>query len=165
AERLAGRSLDLLVANAGVLNSYGALDDPAHDAAAWRSVLMTNVFGPYLTVRVLRHLLKGANPGKIAVISSNMGSTARASNRGAAYPYCASKAAATNLALNLSAELAAEGVAVGAYHPGWVRTEMGGAAADISTQQSAEGLLKRFDALSLTTTGVFEDYQGRRLPF
>ena len=165
ADRLAGRSLDLLVANAGVLNSYGALDDPAHDAAAWQAVLMTNIFGPFVTVRTFRHLLKQASPGKIAIISSNMGSTTRAANRGAAYPYCASKAAATNLAVNLSAELAGEGIAIGAYHPGWVRTGMGGASADISVQQSAEGLLKRFDALSLATTGVLEDYQGRPLSY
>lgn len=165
AARLAGRSIDVLVANAGVLNGYGGLDDPAHDKTAWERVLMTNVYGPFATMRALRPNLMGVAPGKVAIISSGMGSSTRAKLRGAAYPYCASKAAASNLAANLSAELSQHGVAVGAYHPGWVRTDMGGSSADISTEESAEGLLARFDALSMATTGVFEDYQGVAIPF
>lgn len=165
AERLDGRPIDLLVANAGVLNSYGGLDDPAHDAAAWRDVLMTNVFGPYATIRALLPNLRAGAQKKIAIIASIMGSTERVIEKGNAYPYRASKAAAVNLARNLAAELTPEGIAVGAYHPGWVRTEMGGAAADISVRESATGLIERFDALSMATTGVFEDYQGERIPF
>lgn len=160
AGRLAGRRIDVLVANAGVLNSYGGLDDPAHDKAAWADVLMTNVYGPFALIRALRPSLVGPPAGKLAIISSGMGSTTRARTRGAAYPYCASKAAATNLAANLSAELQSDGIAVGAYHPGWVRTDMGGPSADISVEESAAGLLERFDALSLATTGLVEDYRG-----
>ena len=42
---------------------------------------------------------------------------------------------------------------------------MGGDAADISVEESASGLLGRFDALSLATSGVFEDYAGDAIPF
>ena len=79
--------------------------------------------------------------------------------------YRASKAAATNLARSMAAELAPQGVAVGAYHPGWVRTDMGGAAADIDVQEAAEGLIARFDALGPDHTGVFETWDGRDHPF
>lgn len=156
-------AVDLLVLNAGVLNSHGGLTDAGHDAEAWRDVLMTNVAGPFLVTRALiPHVERGAGR-KIAIVSSVMGSTAGAG--GNAYPYRASKAAAVNVARNLAAELKPRGVAVGAYHPGWVRTDMGGGGADISVEQSAEGLLTRFDALSLKTTGVFEDYRGEGIPF
>jgi len=37
--------------------------------------------------------------------------------------------------------------------------------ADISVEESAAGLLTRFDALSLETTGVFENHVGATIPF
>ena len=121
-----------------------------------------NVAGPFLTVQAM--LGKMTRPGgRIAVISSKMG--AQASAPGNAYIYRASKAAATNVARNLATELAPSGIWVGAYHPGWVRTDMGGSSADISVEESASGLLSRFDALSADTTGVVEDYAGTPVPF
>ena len=92
-----------------------------------------------------------------------MGSNARAG--GNAYPYRASKAGATNVASNLATELKPRGIAVGSYHPGWVRTDMGGDGADLSAEESARGLLDRFEVLSLETTGVFETYTGAAMPF
>ena len=92
-----------------------------------------------------------------------MGSSERAG--GTSYLYRASKAGATNVARNLAAELQGRGVAVGAYHPGWVQTDMGGQSAPVSLADSVAGLLARFDALSLATTGVFEDFRGDPIPF
>lgn len=162
ASGLEGASLDLLVCNAGALAGRGGVDDPAYDRAAFDNVLAVNVTGVFLTIRACLPAIRRAK-GKIAVISSQMGSSERA--KGNAYLYRASKAAATNLAVALSKELAGEGIAVGAYHPGWVRTDMGGAGADISVEESAAGLIGRFDALSLATTGCFEFYSGEAIPF
>jgi NAD(P)-dependent dehydrogenase (short-subunit alcohol dehydrogenase family) len=157
------RSIDILVCNAGALSSYGGLKDPAHNTATIENVLMTNIAGVFLTARsFLPHLLDGT-PGKIAVISSIMGSQELASSN--APIYRASKAAATNLARSMSVELAPQAVAVGAFHPGWVRTDMGGPEASVSPSDSAAGLLQRFDALTLDRTGIFEDFQGNSLPF
>jgi len=156
-------AIDIAVLNAGILNSYGALESPDHTIEAWRDVLMTNTAGPFLTARaILPNLLRSKLP-KLAIISSNMGSSATA--KGAAYPYRASKAGANNIAVNLAVELEPRGIAVGTYHPGWVRSDMGGQGADISTDESALGLLDRFDALSLEPTGVFENYDGKPLIF
>lgn len=162
AATLKGRSIDMLMCNAGVLQGRGGIEDPRYDRDAFARVLMTNVAGPFFTVRALLPNLRLAG-GKVAVISSIMGSTARA--KGGSYIYRASKAAATNLAVNLAVELAPLGVAVGAYHPGWVRTAMGGDDAEVSPQESAEGLLARLDALSLASTGVVEDYRGQAIAF
>lgn len=156
-------AIDIAVLNAGVLNSYGALDSPDHTAEAWQAVLMTNIAGPFLTARTILPNLERSQAPRIAIISSNMGSSASAG--GTAYPYRASKAGANNVAVNLAAELKPRDIAVGAYHPGWVRTDMGGSGADISTGESAAGLLDRFDALTLETTGVFEGYDGKPLIF
>ena len=39
--------IDILVCNAGVLNSYGGLQDPDHDTASIANVLMTNILYRY----------------------------------------------------------------------------------------------------------------------
>jgi NAD(P)-dependent dehydrogenase (short-subunit alcohol dehydrogenase family) len=160
---LSDRALDLLVCNAGALIGRGALDDPELDRAAWETVLMTNVAGPFFTVRAFRPLLRRAPAARVAILTSTMGSSARA--KGTAYAYRASKAAASNLAANLAVELAGDGIAVGAWHPGWVRTDMGGAGADIDAADSAAALLARFDALTLARTGVVETHLGEPIPF
>jgi len=155
--------VDLLVCNAGQYMARGGMDDPEYSYDAWHTVMMTNVAGVFFTVRAfLPRLLKAPEP-KIAIVSSIMASSEQAP--GKAYIYRASKAAATNLARNLAVDLKEKGVAVGAYHPGWVRTDMGGPKASVEVEDSAQGLLQRFEALSLESTGVFEDYRGKAIPF
>ena len=92
-----------------------------------------------------------------------MASDARAP--GGSYAYRASKAAALNLGRNLAVDLAPEGIALGIYHPGWVRTDMGGGEADIDVSEARDGLIARFDALTLDTTGCFEGWDGNPIPF
>ena len=168
-------ALDLVVANAGQLNARGGLQDPEHAQGNIAATLMTNVAGVFFTARhFLPHLRAAALNGstsldgsaslaRLAVISSQMGSSTRAGI--SAQIYRASKAAATNLARSLSLELAPDNIAVGAWHPGWVQTDMGGSEAAITPQTSAAGLLSRFDSLSMQTSGVFEDYAGTPHPF
>jgi NAD(P)-dependent dehydrogenase (short-subunit alcohol dehydrogenase family) len=155
--------IDLLICNAGQYVARGGFDDPEYTYDAWHTMMMTNVAGIFFTVRAfLPRLARAAEP-KIAIVSSIMASSERAP--GGSYIYRASKAAATNLARNLAIDLKEQGVAVGAYHPGWVRTDMGGPSAAIDVEESAKGLMQRFDALTLATTGVFEDYRGEVIPF
>ena len=156
-----GAKVDLLVVNAGLYRGRGGMDADDMGPEAMAAVLMTNVAGPFLAVRAFLPTL--ADQAKIAIISSVMGSSEGAAGNG--YIYRASKAGATNVAMNFAQELKPAGIAVGAYHPGWVRTDMGGPAAAISPEESASGLLSRFDHLSMATTGVFEDYKGDAIPF
>ena len=163
ADRLSGRTIDLLVCNAGVYLDKGMSLSDGFDPAAWADTFAVNVTGVFLTVKAfLPHLSRSAAP-KIAIISSQMGSSERAP--GGSYIYRASKAAATNLGRNLATDLAPQGIAVGIYHPGWVRTDMGGSSADISQDESVEGLIARFDDLSLATTGAFLTWDGRPHPY
>ncbi len=155
--------IDLLICNAGRYIARGGLDDPDYTADAWQALMMTNVAGIFFTVRAFQPRLAQAEAPKIAIVSSAMASSEQAA--GGAYIYRASKAAATNLARNLAVDLKAQGIAVGAYHPGWVRTDMGGPSAAIAAGDSARGLLQRFEALSLASTGVFEDYRGAAIAF
>lgn len=155
--------VDLLVCNAGVyLDKLHQLDD-GFPPDLWARTFAVNVTGVFLTVQALLPQLRGAGGARIAIIGSQMGSDTKAP--GGSFIYRASKAAALNLGRNLASELLPEGIAVGIYHPGWVRTDMGGTAADITVAESAMGLLDRFDALSLASTGCFQTWDGRDHPY
>ncbi len=155
--QLGDRPVDLLICNAGVyLDKAEGID--GYPAEMWAQTFAANVTGVFLTVQSLLPNLR-ASQGKIAIISSQMASHTHAP--GGSYIYRASKAAALNLGRNLAADLRGDGIAVGIYHPGWVQTDMGGAAAAISVDEAADGLIDRFSALSRDTTGCFETYDGR----
>ena len=157
----AGRSLDLLVCNAGVFLDRGrSLEELT--AEDWSRTMAVNVTGVAETVRALLPALRRGSESKIAIISSQMASQERA--KGGSYVYRASKAAVLNFGRNLAQDLRREGIAVGIYHPGWVSTEMGGPDADLTESESAEGLIARFEALDLSLTGCFETWDGRNHP-
>ncbi len=160
--KLAGRPLDLLICNAGVFPGKGLQGIENYTANIWASTLAVNVTGVFLSVQAALPSLR-SNKGTIAIISSDMASSALA--EGGSYAYRASKAAVTNLSRNLAVDLRSDGIAVGSYHPGWVRTDMGSNEADISAEESVSGLIQRISKLNLETTGVFESYGGEALPF
>ena len=157
----AERGLDLLVCNAAVFLDRGrSLEELS--AEDWARTMAVNVTGVAETVRVLLPSLRRSSGSKIAIISSQMASQERA--RGGSYVYRASKAAVLNFGRNLAQDLRGEGIAVGTYHPGWVRTEMGGPDAELSGSEAAEGLINRFEALDMSLTGCFETWDGRDHP-
>ncbi|KEJ88292.1 SDR family NAD(P)-dependent oxidoreductase [Sulfitobacter donghicola] len=163
AQKLEGRAIDLLVCNAGVYLDKGDDIETGYGADLWAQSFATNVTGVFLSVQaLLPHLRRAAAP-RVAIISSQMGSSERAP--GGSYIYRASKAAALNLGRNLATDLKSEGIAVGIYHPGWVQTDMGGGAAEITVDEAVSGLTARFEALSLENTGCFETWDGRPHPY
>ncbi len=159
AEALGARAIDLLICNAGVYLDKGDDLETGYGADIWAQSFAINVTGVFLTIQALLPHLRRARAAKIAIISSTMASHTRAP--GGSYIYRASKAAVLNLGRNLATDLKAEGIAVGIYHPGWVQTDMGGEAADITTQEAVRGLTARFAALDIETTGCFENWDGR----
>ena len=158
------RPLDLLVCCAGVYpESRSEPLDTGYAPGLWAEGFAVNVTGAFLTVQAFLTNLRRAAAPKIAFIASQMGSSARAP--GGSYIYRASKAAMINLGRNLAADLGPEGIALGIYHPGWVRTDMGGPGADIGVAEAIPALLARLDALSLSTSGTFEGWDGKPRAF
>lgn len=163
AQAMSGKPIDLLVCNAGVyLDKRQSLVD-GYGADLWAQTFAANVTGVFLSIQRLLPSVRLSDAPKIAIISSQMASDTHAP--GGSYIYRASKAAALNLGRNLATDLKPEGIAVGIYHPGWVQTDMGGSSASITVDQAADGLVQRFDHLSLATTGCFETWDGRAHPF
>ena len=167
--------LEALAAQVGtpdmVILATGILTDPEtgltpeksyrqQDMVAFEQVFRTNTFGPAL---VAKHFL-GRMPREgrcvFAALAARVGSISD-NGLGGWHAYRASKAAALNIGRNLATDLKPEGIAVGIYHPGWVRTDMGGQDGDISVQECALGLINEFDVLSLDTTGCFHTWDGQ----
>ncbi|SFE43342.1 NADP-dependent 3-hydroxy acid dehydrogenase YdfG [Sulfitobacter brevis] len=163
AASLEDRAVELLVCNAGVYLDKGHDLKNGYGVDLWAQTFATNVTGVFLSIQALLPNLERAEVPKIAIISSQMASSARAP--GGSYIYRASKAAVLNLGRNLAVDLKPRGIAVGIYHPGWVRTDMGGGAADIGVEQAVQGLGARIDYLSLDTTGCYEAWDGQQLQF
>ena len=162
ADALGDGPLDLLICNAGIYADKGQPLDTGYPSAMWAETFAVNVTGVFLTVQAALPALRRAERAKIGILSSQMASSERAP--GGSYIYRASKAAVLNLGRNLATDLKREGIAVGIYHPGWVRTDMGGGAADVAPADSAQGLADRMASLSVSTTGAFETWDGRAHP-
>ena len=163
AARIGQDSLDVLVCNAGIYPDKAEALSDGYPPQMWEEAFATNVTGVFATIQALLPALRRSKAGKIAIISSQMGSSERAP--GGSYIYRATKAAVTNLGRNLAADLRDDGIAVGIYHPGWVRTDMGGQGASISPEATAAGLADRIAALNLETTGAFLTWDGEVHPF
>jgi hypothetical protein len=50
-------------------------------------------------------------------------------------------------------------------HPGWVRTDMGGANATLAKAESISSMLKVIEHLTIESTGKFFNYDGEELPW
>ena len=150
-----GAAFDVAVLCAGV---YGpkttGLTPPSE--SEFDTVMRTNVLGP---MRVIPQLADALAPGaKLAVISSRMGSIgSRGSPSG--WLYRASKAAVNSVLVDASLALAGKAICV-AFHPGWVRTDMGGAGADLAPEQSVADLRRVIAGLTRADNGRFLNHDG-----
>jgi len=79
--------------------------------------------------------------------------------------YRASKAALNAVVKAISLELASRGVTAIALHPGWVKTDMGGAGADIDAGTSVTGMRAVIERAGSRVSGHFFDYTGKELPW
>lgn len=160
-KRLAATTIDVLVCNAGTAGARAAVL-AATTQADFDSVMRTNVLGPMWVTAALAHRV--AAGGKLAYLSSRMGSIGAMANAGSA-AYRASKAALNAIVKAVALELAPRGVVALALHPGWVKTGMGGPGADIDVQTSVAGMRAVLDRAGVRESGRFFDYTGKELPW
>lgn len=158
--QLQGRAIDVAIVNAGVYGPrVGALVPPGDDD--FDLVMRTNVRAPMQLISALAPLLAHSR-GRLAVVSSRMGSMSLMSSS-AGWLYRASKAAVNAAVKAASLELGPRGVVCVAFHPGWVRTDMGGAGADIDVEQSVSGMRHVLAVANPSHNGKFLNYGGEQL--
>ena len=162
ARQLDGEPLDVLFCSAGISGRKGmALG--SFDFDSWEEVLRVNLLGPAAAVQALVDNVAASRRKVIALMSSRLGSIGESS--GMTLPYATSKAALNMLAKGLAATLASRGIIVVALSPGWVKTDMGGAAAPLSPQTSVSGLRKVIAGLQSADSGRFFSYDGSSIPW
>ena len=61
---------------------------------------------------------------------------------------------------NVALSLRDEGISVVSFHPGWVKTDMGGPDALLTADVSIAGMRKVIDGLTVAQSGQFLNYDG-----
>ena len=159
--RLAGETFDTIVVNAGV---GGPQANPRTVTDAdFNTLFLTNSLGP---VRLAELLVKQVKPqtGVIALMTSQLGSVEGA-KAGGVELYRASKAALNSFTRSFAARHKDKGIAVLSLHPGWVKTDMGGAGADIDVETSTKGLVGVIERAEKDRQDGFFNYKGETLPW
>ena len=162
AKRLDGMAIDILINNAGV----GGRDDndlASVDFEQMQNTFAVNAFGPLRVIQSLMPNLRLGQRKLVIGMSSQLGSIER--SNGGMYAYRASKTALNQFNKILASELGPQGFVFTVLHPGWVQTEMGGANATLTPQESVRGLVGVIEKLGPDDNGRFYDYQGKTIPW
>lgn len=94
--------VDVLVNSAGVTRAVPHADLDALDDATFDRILLTNVRGPFATIRAFAPLLRASGDSIVVNVSSLSGAT----GLGSSIAYCASKGALDTMGLSLARALA-----------------------------------------------------------
>lgn len=161
--QLAGTPLDILFNNAGI---YGPphQDFNATDPAGWLETLRINSIAPLRMAAAFVEQVAASERRIIASMGSIMGSLGENSS-GGYYAYRSSKAALHMIMRGLAADLAPRGITAVTFHPGWVRTRMGGESAPLAVEESAAGLTRQLLRLTPAANGRFLDWLGQERPW
>ncbi len=170
ADALGPAAIDVLYNNAGIDARALGVDDGARDVLqisgdVFLAVMRVNAVGPMLLTRaVVDRLTASPNP-RVVNISSQAGSMEVAHTLGRDVSYTASKAALNMISVRQSVHLRDAGITVVAVHPGFLKTDMGGARADMATADGAAGIVTMVDGLTLADSGTFRRWDGSTHPW
>ena len=162
ATKLKGEAIDVLICNAGVGGEAGQSQVlGTFDAGTWRHVFEVNTLAPLMMAEAFVQQVARSQQRKMIAITSILGSIA--SNTGGRYAYRASKTALNMEWSCLAKDLEPKGMICVALHPGWVQTDMGGATATLTIEQSVPSMVKVIDGLKPSDNGRFLQYDGAEL--
>ncbi len=140
--RLAGLArVDALVNNAAIAadrlhSDTSALHVPAEIV---RLGLEVNTLGPYRICQQIIPIMERQGYGRIVNVSTGMAQLAEMNGRDPAYRF--SKTALNALTRTFADELNGSNILVNSVDPGWVKTDMGGPGAVLSTEDGAETIV------------------------
>lgn len=130
----------------------------------------TNVFAVVELTQTLLPLIKKSTGGRIVNLSSILASLTLHSMENSpiapakAFAYNASKTALNAYTVHLAHELKNTGIKVNSAHPGWVKTELGGAGAPMEVSESGKTSVQLATLAADGATGGFF-HVGDALPW
>jgi NAD(P)-dependent dehydrogenase (short-subunit alcohol dehydrogenase family) len=163
AGELRDQPIDVLLNNAGI---YGPnkMTLGQIDYSAWMEVLAVNTLAPLRMAECFVEHVARSQRKIIAAISSLMGSVS-SNTGGRHYLYRSSKAALNAVVKSLAIDLRDRGIIAVTLHPGWVKTAMGGANAEMEIDVSVRDLIGVLDRLALKDSGRFLSHDGSEIPW
>lgn len=163
AYELRNEAIDMLVNNAGQYgsdrNCFGQVD-----AQDWVETFRVNTIAPLKISEAFIEQLSMGHNKVIACLSSKMGSMEDNAS-GGSYIYRSSKAALNAVVKSMSIDLADKGIKCVVLHPGWVKTDMGGANAEITAKECVSNIFNILLSLKSEDSGRFIDSDGADIPW
>ncbi|CDX44107.1 Short chain dehydrogenase [Mesorhizobium plurifarium] len=165
-------SLDVLVNNAGIAPGYvealgpdGRYQRPPsrEDVADMKATYDVNVFGPVRVTQAFLPLLAASPASRIVMVSSYLGSLARASGNSQSpnvMGYGSSKTSLNAVTLAFARELAPRGIMVNAAAPGYTATDLNAHRGGRTVQQAAEIIVRLATLEPGGPTGGYFDENG-----
>uniref|UniRef100_A0A672ZVW5 Si:dkey-12e7.4 n=1 Tax=Sphaeramia orbicularis TaxID=375764 RepID=A0A672ZVW5_9TELE len=177
---LGDAGLNCLINNAGV---NVVADFQSVTAEQMMQNFHTNAVAPLMVTKAFLPLLKtaasintpsdprimGIQRAAVINVTSLLGSVelnwGERANNFKWYPYRTSKAALNMVSRCMAVDLEPDGILCMAIHPGWVRTDMGGAQAPLSPEESISAVLSVIGGLTEKDHGSFLNFTGEQLPW
>ena len=155
--------LDILLNNAGIYGQDDA-DFGNTDVDRWLETFLVNTIAPMKLMEALVENVAASERRIMATMSSKMGSMAD-NGSGGSYVYRSSKAALNAVMKSVSVDLQRRGIIGVILHPGWVKTDMGGPNAEITTEESVARLRGILGRVTQDDSGSFFDIDGTLIPW
>jgi len=168
--------LDILVNNAGIMvqSQNDSSDRSNHTSSIpmddLRKTFETNFFSVVALTQTLLPLVRKSKAGRIVNLSSILGSLGLHSDPKSPiydsklFAYNSSKTALNAFTVHLAHELKDTSIKINSAHPGWVKTDMGGAAAPVELADGAKTSMQLALLPDNGPTGGFF-HLGERLPW
>lgn len=153
-------AVDVVINNAAI-NQKG-LSLGGYSKRAMLDAYAVNSVAPVVVGQAFLPLLRKSARGRLVNISTQVGSFAW-NTSGRSPLYAASKAALNMMTRAIASE--EKGVITIAVHPGWVKTDMGGAQAPLTPSDSVTMLRALIDRLTPADSGSFFNVDGKLHPW